>query len=229
MKKIFIITLTFFTILGASANDVANFVNLGFSPDSNYFMFSEYGQNLKKGQVYANAYIVDVKNNKFVPHGKKTQNSDYIISAGQSGAGAVYNLVRKWNITISKYKIDNLNTGRIIYLLDKGQSPKSQISYRDFESGNTYTIELNQLQFEEKNKIESSFFLSVEINKKNSTDPISKIAGLPNYRRKNVSQYFIKQIILSPDSQNLIFVIGKKIRTPEGQIDIRYMVETLVI
>ena len=47
------------------ANDIAWFQNLGFSANSNYFMFGQYGISEENSKPYAESYIIDVGANKF--------------------------------------------------------------------------------------------------------------------------------------------------------------------
>ncbi len=49
---------------------------------------------------------------------------------------------------------------------------------------------------------------------------------MPNYWRKGVINYRIKQILLGPNERSLIFVIEKEEQDGKAE-NIRYMVETL--
>ena len=51
------------------AGDVANLVNLGFSPDGMTYAFGEYGITDQTYRSYAEIYIVDVAKNDFVKSG----------------------------------------------------------------------------------------------------------------------------------------------------------------
>ena len=55
--------------LAASAGDVAQFINLGFSPDSRYFMFGQYGVAEGSSAPWADSYIVDVPGNAYAKKG----------------------------------------------------------------------------------------------------------------------------------------------------------------
>ena len=48
------------------AGDVAEYHDLGFSKDGEFFVFAEYGVNDKTFDPYAKIYTVDVKKNEFV-------------------------------------------------------------------------------------------------------------------------------------------------------------------
>ena len=70
MKKLIVIlALAWVVPLAAAAGDIANLVNLGFSPDSSHFMFGFYGFDVQSGKPYAELFIVDTKKNNFVQGG----------------------------------------------------------------------------------------------------------------------------------------------------------------
>ena len=53
MKKLIVIlALAWVVPLAAAAGDIANLVNLGFSPDSSHFMFGFYGFDVQSGKPY---------------------------------------------------------------------------------------------------------------------------------------------------------------------------------
>ena len=74
----------------ASAGDIARFVNLGFSPDSRYFMFGQYGIQEKGSAPWAESYIVDVKANAFVPRGVHKVTGSQPVDPGTDGIGALF-------------------------------------------------------------------------------------------------------------------------------------------
>ena len=73
----------------AFTGDVAQFVNLGFSPDSRYFMFGQYGILEKNSTPWADAYIVDVPANAYAPRGTKQFTSARPAEPGTSALGAL--------------------------------------------------------------------------------------------------------------------------------------------
>ena len=223
MKKFVFIAFCLLSAFSATANDVASFVNLGFSDDSRFFLFAETGQNLEKGQIYANGYLVDVVKNQFVRNGVKKAVYEGSVNAGYSDAGALFNLLAEWNGFLKPYSINHLNTGRLIYSLEPGAEAKNVLSYRDFFTKKNYEIELNQMKIE--NPLKSSFFISVKVTDANG-NRLAKVVGMPDFQRENVSDYFIRQVIISPDNKQIVFVIAKTVII-NGETSIRYMVETL--
>ena len=223
MKKFVFIAFCLLSAFAATANDVASFVNLGFSDNSRFFLFAETGQNLEKGQIYANGYLVDVVKNQFVRNGVKKAVYEGSVNAGYSDAGALFNLLAEWNNFLKPYSINHLNTGRLIYSLEPGAEAKNVLTYRDFFTKKNYEIELNQMKTE--NPLKSSFFISVKVTDANG-NRLAKVVGMPDFQRENVSDYFIRQVIISPDNKQIVFVIAKTVII-DGETSIRYMVETL--
>lgn len=223
MKKFVFIAFCLLSAFSATANDVASFVNLGFSDDSRFFLFAETGQNLEKGQIYANGYLVDVVKNQFVRNGVKKAVYEGSVNAGYSDMGALFNLLAEWNNFLKPYAINHLNTGRLIYSLEPGAEAKNVLSYRDFFTKKNYEIELNQMKTE--NPLKSSFFISVKVTDADG-NRLAKVVGMPDFQRENVSDYFIRQVIISPDNKQIVFVIAKTVII-DGETSIRYMVETL--
>lgn len=209
------------------AGDIAAFVNLGFSDDSRYFMFGQFGITENNSFPYADLYIVDVRSNIFTPYGKKNFFAREAVEPGNSGMGALLNLVEQ-NIALKvKYNINHLATGRILYLLLNGDTPKETISFRDFNTGNTYNVRLFQNATGTGKNISSSFHISATVTKSSGASA-SLNTGHPSFARTGVVKYKIKQIILAPDERSLVFVIEKEEIDTKG-INIRYMVETAVI
>ena len=62
--------------LAASAGDVAQFVNLGFSKDARYFMFGQFGIAEKDSTPWADTFIVDVPANAFAAKGTNRFSGD---------------------------------------------------------------------------------------------------------------------------------------------------------
>ncbi|MBN1647720.1 MAG: DUF2259 domain-containing protein [Spirochaetales bacterium] len=224
MRKYLIPLLALIVCSAASAGDMANFVNLGFSENSRYYMFAQYGINSESFFPYAEIYYVDVYNNKFVSDGVKTIQPKKAVEMGQTGFGAFLNLYSSLVSKTNSLKIDHLMTGRLIYLLVNGETPKEELEFRDFVGGNRYMVNLVQKSYGSGENISAAFHLNVFITDKNGNTK-SHIVGLPDYKRKGVIQYRIKQIMFSPDESALVLVIEKEFFSEDGK-NVRYMVET---
>lgn len=233
--------------LGASsvsAGDVGSFVNLGFSTDSSTFMFGLYGVRDKDSTPYAETYIVDVAGNKFVQDGQVVISGAQTVTLGQDGSGAFYNALHRAQAQIVRYHVDHLNLGRLVYVLVNGQTSKSTLTFRDFNTGNKYDVELIQAARPLKTAStgivsptpsagtapasvpsEASFHIKVTATAKNGEVKTITL-GRQNYFRTNVNEYQIRQVILSPDEKSLVFVIEKLDRGAEA-LNTSYMVETV--
>lgn len=207
------------------AGDVATFVNLGFSPDSAYFMFGQYGADQATGSPYAETYLVDNKRNDFVPKGVARKTFEAKLEAGQDASGAFYALFADEVALARKYKIDHLLPGRLLYILLDGEVPPAILSFRDFKTGASYEVALNQKAAESGGSVSSSFGLAVTLAAK---DGSSKRAtgGNPDIKREGVKEYVIRRIIAAPDERTLIFIVEKRMQA-KGDSAIRYMVEAI--
>ncbi len=232
VKRGCIIVMLILGMLGTlSAGDVATYVNLGFSVDSQYFLFGYYGIDDKNSNPYAEMYLVDVHKNAFVPGGEMRGIYPVEVSAGQNGSGALYTLFAENIEKIKQHGIDHLRSGRIVYLLVNGAEPKSHLEFRDFMRDSKASVDLVQNARESGGKISSAFHLKLKLTAADGSERDFTV-GLPDYYRQNVGSYRIKQVCYTPDEKSLVFVIEKKVIIPGeegGGSDIRYMVETVKI
>jgi predicted secreted protein len=210
-----------------AAGDVASFVNLGFSDNSRYFMFSQYGIDDETEYPFAELYMVDVYANKFTLQGVKKEDYKADLMPGQDGSGAFYSLLTSNASLPRSYGINHLKTGRLVYLLLDGEVPKSHIEFRDFNTGNQYSINLVQMSSGEGKTVKASFHLQVTVVFSGGNVKAYTV-GLPGYYRSGVKTYRIRQVILSPDEQSVVFVIEKEYPAGTGKT-IRYMVETVKV
>jgi Predicted secreted protein len=207
------------------AGDVASFVNLGFSADSGYFMFGQYGVDQGTGKPYAETYLVDNGRNDFVAKGTVRKTFDAALEPGQDALGAIFTLVGDQQSLIKKYKIDHLRPGRLLYVLMDGQEPPASLSFRDFKTDAAYEISLNQSASEQKGASVASFGIAVSYTAKDGTTK-RIVGGNPDIKRQGVKDYAIRRIIAAPDEKHLIFIIEKR-TVEKGDAAVRYMVEAL--
>jgi predicted secreted protein len=209
------------------AGDISTFVNLGFSTDSRYFMFGQYGVDEESAKPYADIFLVDVIANKFVDDGVRSEIFDSPVSPGYDALGAIFTLLYDSRFLKETYQIDHLSTGRLVYLYVNGKEPKSRLEFRDFKKGYAYVVSLVQKQFGTDAEESSSFHINLSVTDTTGSTKVYTV-GLPNYRRIGVLNYRIKQVIFSSDERSLVFVIEKEQQTDQG-INVRYMVETIMI
>ncbi len=225
-KRLFLIGMISALAVGAVwAGDVAQFVNLGFSDDSRYFMFSQYGVLENTSAPYAELYVVDVPANAFTSQGVRKVTYTKAIEPGNSGQGALFNLIGDALGLIKQFRIDHLLTGRMLYLLVDGGKATDAIEFRDFITSNSYTVNLMQNVSQKGTEASSSFHIALSIKGKGDTVRTLDV-GNPNLSRSGVKGYRVKMIILAPDGKSLVFVIQKEEQDTRGS-NIRYMVETV--
>ncbi len=227
MKKIIVVAAVFF-LCGflVFAGDIAQYINLGFSDDSRYFMFGQYGISSNETKAFAETYIVDIEKNDFIRNGinKKIFSDD--VLPGQDGLGALITVMENSLDSIKKVGINHIATGRVVYLLVNGAKPKENLEFRDFYRGDKYIVTLIQEQFGTGEDISSAFHINLSVTDKNDKTSTYTI-GLPNYKRKDVLAYRIKQVVFTPAEDGLVFILEKEISDSDGK-SIRYMVETMV-
>lgn len=207
------------------ANDVAHFTNLGFSPDSRIFMFAQYGIDTETGGPFAEIYTVDVPTNSFVSDGVESATYSTTVTPGQDGRSALYTLIPDVSNLVSRYRINHISQGRPIYLYVNGQEPRSQIEFRDFESGNRYSIVLEQDATGNGSNGSAAFYLDVSVTLDDGRKFDHRV-GRPGYFRPGINRYRIHQALIAPDDRSLIVVV-EKITNTDGGERIRYMVETV--
>jgi predicted secreted protein len=207
--------------LAASAGDVAQFVNLGFSKDARYFMFGQFGISEKGSFPWAETFIVDVPANAFAAKGTNKFSGTQAVDPGANGLGALLNAVSDGLPRTKQFRIDHLATGRLLYILLDGAPAADALEFRDFQSGRSYKIAMAQAAAGGG----ASFNISVDVTEKDGKARSFK-AGDPAYKRPGVKAYHIKQIILAPDEVSLVFIVQREEQDTTGN-NIRYMVETV--
>ncbi|OHD16688.1 MAG: hypothetical protein A2087_03570 [Spirochaetes bacterium GWD1_61_31] len=209
----------------AVAGDVATLVNLGFSADSNYYMFGYYGMDAATAKPYAEIYIVDTRSNSFVPNGVFRGSYAVAPQPGLNPAGAFYRLFAEALPTARRYNIDHLIQGRIIYLfMDTGERPDT-ISFRDFRDNSQWDVNLRETIEQRGDAVSSSFGINFSLTRTDGRVSTFN-AGNPQFRRANVVDYAIQQIVLGPDNRTVVFIVDRAERVANQPVW-RYMVETI--
>ena len=119
-----------------------------------------------------------------------------------------------------QYGIDHMLPGRLLYILVDGVPAEELLEFRDFQTGRSYAVRLIRSGT-------TSFHISAGVTEKNGT--VREItAGDPAIQRPGVKSYLVRQILLAPDGNSLVFVIQRDEQDTKGS-NIRYMVETVRI
>ena len=225
MKRALGICLLLLLAGSVFSGDIASFQNLGFSEDGRYFMFGQYGILEDSLKHYAQLYTVDVRANRFVPEGAMDAVYEEQLEPGQSGIGALFTLYQGADSLVSRFRINHMVSGRLLYILINGREPKARLEFQDFVAGKRYKVDLLQSTFGSGENVSASFHINLSVTEKNGTQKNFTV-GLPNYRREGVRRYQIRQILLAPDGESVIFIVEKEENADSG-INIRYMVETV--
>ncbi len=232
MRKagVFIILAAF--CASVHAGDIANFVELGFSPDGRTFAFGQYGTDEKTLSSYGDLFFVDVAKNEFVPGANVS--SPPGAAPGVEPAIVFNRLKEKAALSIKRLAVDgeesipSARLGRAIYTEDASAPPYSDglaMSFRDFETGKSYDVALHQMASGSGAGASSSFYITAKItNADGKTESIT--VGNPGYKREGVIGYRISRIITDAENRALVFVVEKEMYAPGGN-SVRYMVETL--
>ena len=226
-RRIFFLIAGLLTLSAALwAGDSASFVDLGFSQDGSHYMFAQFGVQVNTLRPWADLFIVDVARNDFVPGGRIAHVHDSPIRPGQDGAGVMHRLIAQNSALATRYGI-SFNQGQPLYIALDGDPAYAgdPISFRDFISGISYRATLVESFFGSGQNLQSSFYISLE-----STDPRNErrnfTIGTPSLRRSLITSYRIKEVLVAPTGNSLIFVIEMQ-RLAGNTHDIRYMVEAL--
>ena len=222
MRKISILIVLFLGSHFLFAGDIANFVNIGFSGDSRYFMFAQYG--VTDSVIYSDIYAVDVVNNSFVKDGVNSKVYPIKAFSMDDGSGAFYKGLLASSPIIQRIGIDPLLKGRCLYV-NINSTPMHALEFRDFKTGKSYKINLQEKSENRSGIYESSFSINILAETEGSSSKVYS-AGSPNIKRKGVKGYSIRTIFISPDEKNMVFVIEKS-EIDKDSISVRYMVETL--
>jgi predicted secreted protein len=209
----------------AFAGDMAQFVNLGFSEDSRFFMFGQFGVLENSAAPYAECFVVDVPANAFTQRGVRKLSYTRSVEPGNNGAGALYNLIEDSIGLKRQYRIDHLLTGRLLYLLVDGAEAADTLEFRDFQTGKRYTLAVLQSASGEGKEVSSSFYVKITIEDRDGGVRHLDV-GNPYFNRSGVKSYLIKQILLAPDGKSLVLIIQRAEQDTRGS-NIRYMVETV--
>ena len=204
------------------AGDIANFTNIGFSDDSRYFMFAQYG--VTDTVVYAEIYTVDVAGNSFVKNGISKKEYPAGSYPMEDGSGAFYKGLLSLSAAVQKNRIDPLLKGRVLYININGD-PVRDLEFRDFKTDKTYKINLVQNVSESASGTDSSFSLKI-LSESPGASAKAYSAGSPAVRRKSVKDYSLKKIFLTPDEKNMVLVVEMTIAEKDS-VSVRYMVESL--
>ena len=233
MKKLIIcLTMILSLCLSVFAGDVAEYTDLGFSPDGKYYVFAQYGVTDKDFEPYAEIYTVDVEKNDFVKNGIYKVNPGSVKSV-KSGFAVFEELYNKNKANIDKYCGEKATLDTTLYLRGpESKSSSEEITFKDFinsteENEIFYTINLVKHVSGKGKTLKSSFFIGVEQKDASGKIISRKVVGNPDFERDGVCDYVIRRIVADKSGKSIVFEIEKQIEDSKGT-SFRYMVETFM-
>jgi predicted secreted protein len=226
-KRSPVFAMLFLTAASLWAGDVASFVDLGFSENGGIYVFAQYGVDENTLRPWSDLFIVNVDRNDFVPGGRVSYKHDKPVAIGQDGSAALLRNVANSTQIIEKYRTNFMRQGIPLFIsLEEGHNPKGEtIAFRDFERGSYYIAKLNSIVYGSDKNTSSSFFITLERRDAKGGNKTWTV-GSPDVRRKNVSSYTIKKVVVNPERSSLILVIEMTVLNGNGP-DIRYMIEAI--
>lgn len=217
---------------GLWAGDVAVFKNLGFSPDSRYFQFAQYGIDANTQNPWVETFTVDVIKNDFTSGGRARSTYPVGVTLGDDGLKALFSHLEKYGPQRQKWGLDYLQQGRPIYFRVTGEANAQDydnLQVLDYKTGRNYSVTLKKTITPKGSTVSSSFFLSLEVKDKSGKVLGTYKVGNPSVVRAGVQNYTVIQMILTPNERSLIFVIEKEENDGQGGLNLRTMVETVTL
>ncbi|GHV90128.1 hypothetical protein AGMMS50268_06310 [Spirochaetia bacterium] len=228
-KTCFLIAVALFLCASSLwAGDTASFVDLGFSPDGNIYMFGQYGVQSGTLKPWADLFVVDVRRNNFVSGGRISYTDKEPIVAGSDGSGVLYRLISRNTALAERYGVNFLNQGQPLYIALDTAAPSrwgETIEFRDFEAGYSYKASLVPTVEGSGAGLKSSFYITLDRVSRNGARK-SYTVGTPGIKRPLITSYKIKKVMVAPMDGSIIFVIEMNKQATDG-VDVRYMVEAL--
>ncbi|GHT48321.1 hypothetical protein FACS1894102_1090 [Spirochaetia bacterium] len=219
----------FLLTIGVSlwAGDVAMYSDLGFSQNGNVYMFGQYGVDEDTLKPWADLSVIDIPTNDFVSGGRFSYKHFEKIDPGQDGQGALIRLISKNSAFLKKYQTTFMSQGIPLFVsLKNGHNPNGEtIDFRDFDYGLYFSAILIPTVFGNARNTSSSFYILMDAIDRFGHKKTVRI-GSPDVKRKNVSSYTIKKVMVNEDRTSMVFVIEMTVNSGNGP-DIRYMVEAL--
>lgn len=217
---------------GLWAGDVAVFKNLGFSPDSRYFQFAQYGIDANTQNPWVETFTVDVVKNDFTVGGKARSTYPVGVTLGDDGLKALFAHLEKFGSQRAKWKLDYLQQGRPIYFRVTGEATNQDydnLQVLDYKTGRNYGVAVKKLITPKGSTVSSTFYLNLEVKDKAGKVLGNYKVGNPAVVRQGVQNYTVVQMILTPNERSLVFIIEREESDGQGGVNLRTMVETVTL
>jgi predicted secreted protein len=217
---------------GLWAGDVAVFKNLGFSPDSRYFQFAQYGIDANTQNPWVETYTVDVIKNDFTAGGKARSTFPVGVTLGDDGLKALFAHLEKFGPQRQKWNLDYIQQGRPIYFRVTGEANSQDydnLHVLDYKTGRQYDVVLKKVITPKGSTVSSTFFVTLDVKDKAGKVLGTYKVGSPAVVRAGVQNYTVVQMILTPNERSVVFVIEKEETDGQGGLNLRTMIETVTL
>lgn len=218
------LSLVFTSVL--FAGELSNFEIIGFNNNLTHIAFTEYGTN-NDAQPYASVFIVDLKRNEFVQNGTFKEVYPLSSSIEDDGKSAFYSEFLKASDSLKYYNINPLNNGDLIYILLDSEDVKETFSFTDYRTNYNYSITLQQDIQGVGINAKGAFTINLQVNKNGQS--FSRLIGNQGYYRASIALYKIRSIYSTVDNKSLVFVIETISYDSDGESNIHYMIETVML
>jgi predicted secreted protein len=190
-------------------------------------MFGQYGVQSRTLKPWAELFIVDVPQNRFVSGGRFSYVHDTPVVSGQNGSGALYRLIAQNAALAERYRINYCFQGQPLFVAIDNAVTAAPVQFRDFESGASYTASLVSFVEGSGPSLASSFYINLEKTARDGSRKTYTV-GTPSVKRPQVVSYRIQKAMIAPRDGSMIFLIEMKVQDG-GDFNIRYMIEALRI
>lgn len=242
MKKLCTAVFFFCAACTLFAADIAEFYDIGFSPDASAYAFANYGvasQNGANQRGYAELFVVDTAKNAYIKEGIY-KNGPNAKTANKDGFQTFQDLLSANEKSFKTFRFPAYSNSVVLYQVaqpkDKSKaSPeyKPSVTFRDFSNpvfGRTvtYSVKVNEFVEGVGANANSAFCILLEIKSESGNVLKRYVVGNPQYKRQGVIAYRLNRVLRDEDGKKLVFVIEKQIAQSDG-MSIRFMVETLAL
>ena len=205
-----------------SAGDKAEFLNLGFSPDSSTFFYGQHGIDTVSNSVYVIINGLDLDSGTLIPELSFTQTfSTRVIPGQQSSLAAIIRSVSTYE-EFAGVTLDPMDTGRVLYYVLPGNAVGDVVTFVDYRDDMIYDVAFSE------RPLGASPGDSAAVN---VTVYVSPLTGETTMRydsdsladfEDSVYDYILKQIIISPDFDYLVCMFQTRVYDENSGTSIRY-------
>ncbi len=229
IKKVVSLFLLVFCIQTAVfAGDRAEFINLGFSANSEFFLFGQYGKNESGTLLYADVIYHDLvsgENSRELSLSKTYPDSQ---RSGNNGLSALLMSLKEYN-SIYNVDVDYNQTGTTLYFQLPGQITGDLISFSDYQVGIIYSVSLVMRPRIREPGTNTALAITLFQTLRDGTQSRFEAGSLIK-PIQNVYDFQLKQIIVSPQRDYVVLVFQTtEYDENNDTTNIRYFIDSVKI